>query len=651
MPTSAQLDKYVKNGSFYKAVVEDGADIIFVVNYEGEILYHNPSVEENLGHPPLSLIGSNFFDYILPETIIGLKEKFFDCINKPYTESIEFRFRKNDNTYSYLEFNSVNLKHKEGIDGLILDCRDITQRIKDAEELLRAQKAKEQFLANMSHEIRTPINGIVGMVTLLSETIITSQQKKYLDAIRNSSNNLKVIINDFLDLSVIESGKLKLENIGFNIRYQLSHIVESFKFQTDEKGITLDFSLHPSIDTVILGDPVRLNQILINLISNAIKFTHEGGIKIVAKCEEESEDWLTATFDIIDTGIGISEKNLSTIFESFTQADETVTRLFGGTGLGLSISKQLVELQNGTISVKSEENIGTTFSFNITYKKGGNKDLVIQKESIYGELKKYSKSLKNINVLLVEDNDINRLYAANILKNWKCNYQIAENGLIATEKVKKNNYDIILMDVQMPVMDGIEATRIIRKMASPVNITPIIALTANVIKGDDEKYKMAGMNDYLSKPFLPEDLFYLLLKYTKVNQEGKKIDSINKTSPNIIKPNKLIDLTYLKSMSGNDIIFINEMIKLFLEQTPKTIINLKQCLDNKNWVELKKIAHKAKPTMIFFGLKKLQNTLLQLEKSEITTIDICSTTEMINEIETDFEKISIELEELLHHSI
>ncbi|MDH5367232.1 MAG: ATP-binding protein [Cyclobacteriaceae bacterium] len=652
MPSSSQLEKYVKNGSFYKAVVEDGADIIFVVNYEGEILYHNPSVEENLGHPPLSLIGSNFFDYILPETILELKAKFFDCIIKPYIESIEFRFRKNDDTYSYLEFNSVNLKHKEGIDGLILDCRDITQRIKDSEELLRAQKAKEQFLANMSHEIRTPINGIAGMVTLLSETSITPQQKKYLDAIRNSSDNLKVIINDFLDLSVIESGKLKLEKIGFNIKYQLSHIIEGFKFQADEKGVKLDFSLDPSLDTVILGDPVRLNQILINLISNAIKFTHEGGIKIVAKCGEEDKEWLTATFDVIDTGIGISKNNLSAIFESFTQADETVTRLFGGTGLGLSISKQLVELQNGTISVKSEENIGTTFSFSIIYQKGNNKDLVIQRGSIDGKINKYDQSLENVKVLLVEDNDINRLYAANILKKWKCNYQIAENGLIATEKVKKGNYNIILMDVQMPVMDGIEATKIIRKMPDPINIIPIIALTANVIKGDDEKYKKAGMNDYLSKPFLPEDLFDILLKYTEIDQrEEKDKNNINKTLPNNIQPHKFIDLTYLKSMSGNDMNFIKEMIMLFLEQTPKIIAELKHSLDNNNWVELKKIAHKAKPTMVFFGLKKLQKILSQLEKSNTTKIDILSTREKINEIETDFKKISIELEELLHNPI
>ncbi|MDH5476211.1 MAG: ATP-binding protein [Cyclobacteriaceae bacterium] len=647
MPTSSLLKEYVSKGGFYKAVVEDGADIIFVVNYEGEILYHNPSVEENLGHPPLSLIGHNFFDYILPEKVGELKGKFFDCINKPYAESIEFRFRKNDDSYSYLEFNSVNLKHKEGIDGLILDCRDITQRIEDSEELLRAQKTKEQFLANMSHEIRTPINGIAGMITLLSETPISAEQKKYLTAIKNSSDNLKAIINDILDLSVIESGKLKLEKIGFNINYQLTHIVDTFKFQTDEKDVTLSLSIHPSLNTVVLGDPVRLNQILLNLISNAIKFTHEGGIEINAKCEEENDDWITATFNVTDTGIGISEKKLSNIFESFTQADETVTRRFGGTGLGLSISKQLVDLQNGTIKVKSKENIGTTFSFSITYQKGKSEDLVVQRDSIDSEILKNNTSLEQLNVLLVEDNDINRLYAANILKKWKCNYQIAENGLIATEKIKKGNFDIILMDVQMPIMDGIEATKIIRKMTAPINLTPIIALTANVIKGDDEKYKAVGMDDYLSKPFLPADLFDILIKYVKIEQEEKpSINSKDRTLEKITT-DKLIDLTYLKTMSSNDVGFIKEMIELFLELTPKSVTDLKHCIATDNWDELRKTAHRAKPTMVFFGLKDLQKILSQLENFETEKIDAPTAKKMIAKIETDFKSISAELEEIL----
>ena len=651
MPTSNKLKEYVSNGKFYKAVVEDGADIIFVVNYHGEILYHNPSVEETLGHPPLSLIGHNFFDYIMPETVNELKGKFFDCINEPYAESIEFRFLKSDGAYSYLEFNSVNLKHKDGIDGLILDCRDITERIKDAEELLRAKQAKEQFLANMSHEIRTPINGIAGMITLLADTNVTPEQKKYLDAIKNSSDNLKVIINDILDFSVIESGKLKLEKIGFNIDYQLTHIVDTFKFQTDEKDIFLELDIDEKLNTVVLGDPVRLNQILVNLISNAIKFTHDGGIQLTVKCTEETQDYLTAYFEVIDTGIGISEKKLNTIFESFSQADETVTRRFGGTGLGLAISKQLVELQNGSIGVSSKENAGTKFYFDITYPKGRNEDLVVKHGTSNQRIKEYNQSIKELKVLLVEDNDINRLYAANILKKWGCNYQTADNGLIATEKVKKGDYDIVLMDVQMPVMDGIEATQLIRKMPDPKNKVAIIALTANVLKGDDEKYKAAGMDDYLSKPFLPEDLFEMLLKHTEIvkldNLENDLIESNIETSTGDSDNHDFqsIDLSYIRSMSGGDTAFITEMSELFLKNTPIALKELKQFLEEKNWKMLAKTAHRARPSMSFFGLEDLRQILTDLENMEDYDPKIVNS--MIGQVEKGYNIASEELNKLL----
>ena len=612
MPISTKFKDYVKQGGFYKAVVEDGADIIFVVNYEGEILYHNPSVKDTLGHEPNSLIGHNFFDYILPETLPDLKAKFKKCINKPYAESIEFRFRKRDNNFSYLEFNSVNLKHKDGLNGLILDCRDITQRKKDAEELLRAQKAKEQFLANMSHEVRTPINGIAGMVTLLFDTKITAEQRKYLNAIKNSSDNLKVIINDILDFSVIESGKLKFEKIGFNINYQLAHIVDSFQFQAKEKKIKLKLNINPSLDIVVLGDPVRLNQILINLISNAIKFTHKGGIEISANPVAENEDGIVVNFTVQDSGIGIKEEKLETIFESFSQADESVTRRFGGTGLGLAISRQLVELQDGKIKVKSKENKGTTFSFTINYAKGRTEDLVIQRGASLSINTKNAALIKKIKVLLVEDNDINRLYAANILKKWECKYDTAENGYIATEKLKKNDFDIVLMDVQMPVMDGIEATQLIRaNFPSPKNSIPIIALTANVIKGDEEKYNQAGMSDYLPKPFLPEDLQRIILKHTHNVAQSEDIaeEVINKET-------NLVDLSFIKKMSNNDSIFIGEMIQLFLKQTPTAITGMNKAIDTRDWKLLSSIAHKSKPSMAFIGLNNMKDLLSKIENDE-----------------------------------
>src|SRR5258706_15832228 len=256
------LKTYVKLGGFFKAVVEDGSDIIFIVDYEGEILYHNPSVKDTLGYGINTFVGKNFFDFILPSSLPTFKKDYQLSTQKKFNESVEFQFLCKDKSYKYLEFNSINLFQKEKIKGLILDCRDIAQRKKDAQELLRAQKAKELFLANISHEIRTPINGIAGMASLLNENPNINEQATYLHAIRSAADNLKVIINDILDLASIESGKLKFEQIGFNLNDLLHALINTFLFQATEKKIDLRYHLHEDANKIFIGDPVRLNQIL-----------------------------------------------------------------------------------------------------------------------------------------------------------------------------------------------------------------------------------------------------------------------------------------------------------------------------------------------------------------------------------------------------
>src|SRR5688572_464187 len=271
-----KLQQYVTKGSFYKAVVEDGSDLIFVVDFNGNICYHNSSVRDTLGYRSKTLIGKNFFDFVLPSSLEELRVKFLQSQKRAYTEKVEFQFLCADRSYRFLEFNAINLKHKEGLEGFILDCRDITQRKRDAEELVRLQKAKEQFLANISHEIRTPINGIAGMAGLLSQDSSPEERATYLNAIKHSAENLKVIINDILDLAAIESGKLRLEKIPFNLHDLLPSLIGMFAYQAKEKKISLDYKIDSSLNRILLGDPVRLNQILINLISNAVKFTHSG---------------------------------------------------------------------------------------------------------------------------------------------------------------------------------------------------------------------------------------------------------------------------------------------------------------------------------------------------------------------------------------
>jgi PAS domain S-box-containing protein len=601
------LENYVRGRKFFESVVEDGSDIIFIVDFAGNIHYCNPSVKAVLGYNKNFLLGKNFFSYILPNTLADLKKRYHVSTQKKYSSSVEFQFLCKDKTYKYLEFNSINLKFQEGIPGLILDCRDITQRKKDAEELLRAQKAKELFLANISHEIRTPINGISGMATLLSKQPSPEDQATYLNAIKSAADNLKVIINDILDLASIESGKLKFESIGFSLKDVLDSLDDIFYIQAKEKGVNFTIDLGASANTILLGDPVRLNQVLINLISNALKFTHIGSIKITV-VGKKIKNKILIRFNIEDTGVGIPADKLTTIFESFSQADASVTRKYGGTGLGLTIVKQLVELQHGTITVKSEENIGSTFVVSIPYSLTTSKKKMV--ESISSSREINSKSVKGLRILLVEDNDINRLYASSILKNWDCYFETAENGFVAIQKLKNQEFDIVLMDIQMPVMDGFEATKAIRNDRFKNSKVPIIAITANVTKKDMEKCLAAGMNDYIVKPFTPDDLLILLKRYSKqIENKKRKVTRLNGTISSRTTP----DLSYLIGVGKGNKTFANDVIDTIVKSFPAIIREIEILNSAFQWQELARTIHKIKPSLTMLGLHALKDEAAALE--------------------------------------
>jgi PAS domain S-box-containing protein len=606
-----ELQQYVKKGSFYKAVVEDGSDLIFVVEYTGDIRYHNDSVKETLGYKSKSLIDRNFFDYVLPESLEDLKIKFKQSQERAYTEKVEFQFLCADGSYRFLEFNAINLRHREGMDGFILDCRDITQRKRDAEELVRLQKAKEQFLANISHEIRTPINGIAGMAGLLGQNPSNEEREAYLNAIKHSAENLKVIINDILDLAAIESGKLRLEKIAFNLTDLIPSLIGTFAYQAKEKKLKLDYTIDEKLHKILLGDPVRLNQILINLISNAVKFTHAGSINIHCAIERQQKDNCWVRIEVRDTGVGIPAEKLNTIFESFSQADASVTRRYGGSGLGLTIVKQLVDLQNGKITVKSEEQRGSTFIVFLPYTIG--KASTLSQSTASAKNLIDNKQIKDLYILLVEDNDINRLYAKSILKNWNCQVDIAENGLVAIEKVKNNFYDVVLMDVQMPVMDGYEATRSIRLMDAPKSEIPIVALTANATKNDVEKCLASGMNDYLPKPFTPDDLYRKIVDELKIKPAKKR--EIKVTPSEKSNSNNRFDLTYLRSISNNNEDFITEMIQTFVQSIPGILLEMEACLEEEKWEKLSKLAHQIKPSFTLLGIHDLRSVILFIEEN------------------------------------
>ena len=399
----------------------------------------------------------------------------------------------------------------------------------------------------------------------------------------------------------------KFEKIGFSLKDLLVSLIDIFSVQAKEKGIELRYVLHPDADKILIGDPVRLNQILINLISNALKFTHIGSIRIHISVEKKEKMKSYVKFVVTDTGIGVPKEKLSTIFESFGQADASVTRKYGGTGLGLTIVKQLVKLQQGSISVKSKEDEGSAFTVIIPYQIGKPGDIA----DTSAQAKKsdsYRDSLKNLSVLLVEDNDINRLYASSILKSLECKLETAENGYVAIEKLKSGLFHVVLMDIQMPVMDGFEATKAIRSWDPPKSQIPIIALTANATRNDIEKCLAAGMNDCIAKPFTPEDLFRILIKH------GSNVAPVAPAElAAVMVPPIALDLSYLTNVANGNTEFVKEMISTLQASIPKSIDQIRSCAIEMDWIELAKSIHKIKPALTMMGRKDLRDECIILE--------------------------------------
>ena len=462
----------------------------------------------------------------------------------------------------------------------------------------RSEQFKQQFLANMSHEIRTPMNAVSGMTDLLLDKNPRPDQTNYLHVISRSSDILLHLINDILDLSKIEAGKLELECMDFSLSDTIRQVKETLSVRSEEKGLQLLTAISDDIGDVLIGDPFRLTQILINLGGNAVKFTDRGSVAIDVKKLSEEGDTIALQFSITDTGIGIPPDKLSSIFESFTQVNSSDTRRYGGTGLGLSISRQLVELQGGSISVQSDEGRGTTFSFNITFKKGSAQGLQARTAN---ERRIDGSSLNGLRILLADDNENNRLVANDALR-LKTDVVIDEavNGEQAIQLLRQNDYDVILMDVQMPVMDGLEATRYIRnEMPAPKNSIPIIALTASMLRNDLDKCLGAGMNTFVPKPFKTWQLIAAIADLTGRNTTTQAAVTTG-AAPSA--PQQATDLTYLRDFCEQEEDRIKKYISIYLKAIPPFEENVQNALQANDTEEMASLMHLFRPKWMMMGM-------------------------------------------------
>jgi signal transduction histidine kinase/ActR/RegA family two-component response regulator/HPt (histidine-containing phosphotransfer) domain-containing protein len=542
----------------------------------------------------------------------GFEERFWSPLNSPVlneNNEVDYIIHRVEDVTDFIRLKQKGIEQLKLNEHLRSEAEKMeseifirAQQLQMANEKLReAERLKDQFLANMSHEIRTPMNAIIGFADLLEKTNLDEKQKEFNIAIKESGQSLLEIINDILDFSKIEAGMIEFENVAFSIRSLVDSIYRLLVNKAQVKNI--DFTAHCNSDLpeLVNGDPTRITQVLVNLLGNAIKFTDSGFVRLDVITKEKTETFQTVEFRIEDSGVGIAAENLHTIFDRFRQASSDTTRKYGGTGLGLSIVKNLVELQGGKIFVESTPQAGTVFTVTMPFKKLSNKQLQQYDTS---DINSDLKELKGIRVLIAEDNKMNQRLAVEVLSGFGAITDIVENGRRAIEKCKKQEYDLILMDIQMAAMDGYLATAFIRKKLKK-NI-PIIAMTAHALVGEKEKCLALGMNDYISKPFKTAELYkkihdQLFLKAATVETNGEQVMNNGQG---------IVNLDYLKSIidHGNTS-FLNEMITIFLRDVPEAIKKMDTAFERNDYTALGKVAHQVQTSVAMMGMSELAGTL------------------------------------------
>jgi signal transduction histidine kinase/DNA-binding response OmpR family regulator len=501
-------------------------------------------------------------------------------------------------------------------------------------EAEKLAKTKELFMANMSHEIRTPVTAISGFTEQLLHDKLDEHTSRILKIIKSSSDHLADIINDILDFSKLQNDKLVLEKIHFSIKRVLEDAYVLFEKQAQRNNTSLSYSLSPDTPHALLGDPYRLKQIMINLVSNAVKFTANGRVHFSVKCPKKKSGEIELVIEVIDTGIGIEESKINSIFEDFTQAEMSTTRKYGGTGLGLSIVKKLVELHNGTIECKSRKNVGSHITCHLPYHSGDEKQI----KSDVVPLLYIPEEVQKLKILIVDDEEYNRLLFKTILNRWNIKYSEAGNGMEAIELLKNNHFDLLFMDARMPVLDGLNATQIIREeLKIKMEDLPVICISAASLNDDWDKYEKAGMNAFLEKPFTEEMLMTTILALiSNPSPQTANPDSENKTRD---ENNNRINLQNLVHIAGGDTQFTKQMLITFLETTTKGLQEMHEAVTSGQWNTVSELAHKMLPPSRHIGASDLSIFLRKIEESIKNQEETATLIDLTNETFREFEEI------------